>query len=34
MKLIVQVPCLNEEGSLPVALAELSLEVPGIDGVE
>jgi glycosyltransferase involved in cell wall biosynthesis len=34
MKLIIQVPCLNEEESLPVTLAALPREVPGFDVVE
>ncbi|MGH2923127.1 MAG: glycosyltransferase, partial [Solirubrobacterales bacterium] len=34
MKLIVQIPCLNEEESLPRVLAELPREVPGFDRVE
>jgi len=34
MKLIIQIPCLNEEESLPVTLSELPREVPGFDTVE
>jgi glycosyltransferase involved in cell wall biosynthesis len=34
MKLIIQVPCLNEEESLPRLLSELPREVPGFDLVE
>lgn len=34
MKLIIQIPCLNEAGTLAVALAELPREVPGFDRVE
>jgi glycosyltransferase involved in cell wall biosynthesis len=34
MKLIIQIPCLNEEDQLPVTLADLPREVPGIDVVE
>jgi glycosyltransferase involved in cell wall biosynthesis len=34
MKLIIQVPCLNEEESLPVTLAALPREVAGFDTVE
>ena len=34
MKLIIQIPCLNEEEALPAALAELPREVPGFDRVE
>ena len=33
-KLIIQVPCLNEEDQLPVALADLPRTVPGVDVVE
>lgn len=33
-KLIIQIPCYNEEGTLPITLAELPREVPGIDTVE
>ena len=33
-KLIIQIPCYNEEAALPVTLAELPREVPGIDIVE
>lgn len=34
MKLIIQIPCLNEEESLPEALAALPRHIPGIDKVE
>jgi glycosyltransferase involved in cell wall biosynthesis len=34
MKLIIQIPCLNEEETLPVALGELPREVTGFDTVE
>ncbi len=34
MKLIIQIPCLNEERALPAALAELPREVAGFDRVE
>ena len=34
MKLIIQIPCLNEEATLPATLADLPREVPGIDVVE
>ena len=34
LKLIIQIPCLNEEKSLPVVLAELPREVAGVDTVE
>lgn len=33
-KLIIQMPCLNEEGTLAVALKALPREVPGVDRVE
>ncbi len=34
MKLIIQIPCLNEEAQLPVACAELPRSVKGFDTVE
>ena len=34
MKLIIQIPCLNEASSLAIALSELPREVPGFDVVE
>src|ERR671915_1707834 len=34
MKLIIQIPCLNEEDSLPVTLRDLPREVAGFDAVE
>jgi glycosyltransferase involved in cell wall biosynthesis len=34
MKLIIQIPCYNEEQSLPVTLAELPRKVNGFDNVE
>ncbi|MDX6723388.1 MAG: hypothetical protein QOD73_1792 [Solirubrobacteraceae bacterium] len=34
MKLIIQIPCLNEETTLPATIADLPREVPGIDVVE
>lgn len=33
-KLIIQIPCLNEEEHLPLAVADLPREVPGCDVVE
>ena len=33
-KLIIQIPCLDEEASLPGTLADLPREVPGFDVVE
>lgn len=34
MKLIVQIPCLNEEETLPATVKDIPREVPGIDQVE
>jgi glycosyltransferase involved in cell wall biosynthesis len=34
MKLIIQIPCFNEEETLPETLADLPREIPGIDVVE
>jgi len=34
MKLIIQIPCFNEEATLPVTLGDLPREVDGIDTVE
>ena len=34
MKLIIQIPCLNEEASLPITLAGLPRQVAGFDSVE
>ncbi|HKO38532.1 MAG TPA: glycosyltransferase family 2 protein [Solirubrobacterales bacterium] len=34
MKLIIQIPCLNEEATLAATIADLPREVPGIDQVE
>lgn len=34
MKLIIQIPCLNEAGTLAIALKALPREVPGFDSVE
>ena len=34
MKLIIQIPCLNESETLGIALADLPREVPGFDKVE
>jgi glycosyltransferase involved in cell wall biosynthesis len=34
MKLIIQIPCFNEEEQLPATLADLPREVPGFDVVE
>src|SRR3954463_10729728 len=34
MKLIIQIPCFNEEEQLPTTLAELPRELPGVDELE
>jgi len=34
MKLIVQIPCLNEEKTLPVTIGDIPRSIPGIDEVE
>jgi len=34
MKLVIQIPCLNEEATLPETLASLPRKLPGIDEVE
>ncbi|MFH1965454.1 MAG: glycosyltransferase family 2 protein, partial [Acidobacteriota bacterium] len=34
MKLIIQIPCLNEEKTLPQTIADLPSEIPGIDDIE
>ena len=34
MILFIQVPCLNEEQTLPAVLADLPKEIPGIDAIE
>lgn len=34
MKLIIQIPCLNEAGTLGIAIAALPRQVPGFDSVE
>ena len=34
MKLVIQIPCLNEEATLPVTLAGLPRALPGVDAVE
>src|ERR687896_1000471 len=34
VKLIIQIPCLDEEETLPVTLRDLPREVPGFDTVE
>ena len=34
MKVIVQIPCLNEEHTLPQTVADIPTEIPGVDAVE
>jgi glycosyltransferase involved in cell wall biosynthesis len=34
MKLIIQIPCFNEQQTLPATLADLPRDIPGIDTVE
>ena len=34
MKLIIQIPCYNEEQTLPVTLRDLPRELPGISSIE
>lgn len=34
MKLIVQIPCFNEEQTLPATVADIPREIPGLDRVE
>lgn len=34
MKLIIQIPCYNEEDTLPLTLAELPRALPGVDEIE
>jgi glycosyltransferase involved in cell wall biosynthesis len=34
MKLIIQIPCLNEAETLPATLAELPASIPGVDEIE
>src|SRR5947208_11750533 len=34
MKLIIQIPCFNEEDQLPATLADLPRQLPGVDEVE
>ena len=33
-KVIIQIPCFNEEKSLPITLADLPRQLPGVDKVE
>ncbi|HWE57388.1 MAG TPA: glycosyltransferase family 2 protein [Acidimicrobiales bacterium] len=34
MKLVIQVPCLNEEATLPLVFADMPTAIPGIDEIE
>lgn len=34
MKLFIQIPCYNEEATLPAVLADFPKEIPGIDAIE
>ncbi len=34
MKLIIQIPCYNEEATLPLVIADLPRSIPGIDEIE
>ena len=34
MKLIIQIPCLNEEADLPLVLAGVPIDIPGVDIIE
>ncbi|KAA3653063.1 MAG: glycosyltransferase family 2 protein [Calditrichaeota bacterium] len=34
MKLIIQMPCLNEEKTLPITVADLPKSIPGVDVIE
>lgn len=34
MKLVIQIPCLNEEATLPATVADLPRQIPGIDTIE
>ena len=34
MKLIVQIPCLNEEETLPATIADIPRQIDGLDAVE
>jgi glycosyltransferase involved in cell wall biosynthesis len=34
MKVIIQIPCLNEEQTLPATVADLPREIPGVDEIE
>ena len=34
MKLIIQIPCLDEEATLPATIADLPRQIDGIDEIE
>ncbi|WP_300767216.1 glycosyltransferase family 2 protein, partial [uncultured Bifidobacterium sp.] len=34
MRLFIQIPCLNEERTLPLVLRNMPKEIPGVDGIE
>ncbi len=34
MKLIIQIPCYNEEKTLPLTIMDLPRQIPGIDFIE
>src|SRR5881396_1681440 len=34
MKLIIQIPCFNEEDQLPVTLSDLPRDLPGVETIE
>ena len=34
MKVIVQIPCYNEEGSLPLVFRDMPKSIPGVDVLE
>ena len=34
MKVFVQIPCLNEEKTLPLVISTIPREIPGVDSVE
>ena len=34
MKLVIQIPCLNEEATLPVTIRDLPTQIPGVDRIE
>ncbi|MEI9959631.1 MAG: glycosyltransferase [Limisphaerales bacterium] len=34
MKLVIQIPCFNEEKTLPETLRDLPKSIPGIDKIE